>query len=949
MQIPGSHYIQRIAEEPILDQVDNVRIDRRSRAVLLYGAGGVGKTRMLRALAERSVIDEVRWIRPIDVDDSEYWVMENLQRQVAEALDPAHQYFRDFTDYLTKIVASKSDRVTLDAVAGHHGRVRKLFTQCYKRFIEDNDATVVIPFDTVEVVRNTYFITHLYHWMRDLPATLFVLSGRPAENQHDAISEVFGDYRPGLSVVTVTVDGFTDAEARQFLAGSDIGEDLTEEVIRSLVSLCEGQPLWLELAVEYLRRFDLPSELDAPQPHDDALRDRFRRRLVTPFRSAEFWSEAVKRLSIVRHSVSLDIWRAIMTDRTLPPEYRGDWQLAWDALRAQPWIRPRVNGQDIALHDALAEELTKRLIPLHDQDESWRTHLWSTAAKAFGKAAAQYPDVIAAMDQLLVNDDPEENPTALLQLARLDVHKRRLDQLRAARLHYLLLSDVECGTKEFAVQFDAAAARNDLHFMELAYHELDRFLPPHVLTRLAVDAVGVVVNRCRTWLTDRPARLLALGLNVARYLIQNSQPVPAIELLNSLPDSADLTLAYRLAQERGNACMRIPGSVADADEHFKLALRHADALTSPQRERFIAEARKELGFYARNIGRWKEADEHYLSACDAITRIVESGGEDDDRAELASIRTNWAYLKALKGDYGEARNLVHSALEARRRLNRPLGMAISLSTAGEVCRYEQDYITAWEHYQRAEVLFATLRNSSWLGQIYQEQAICLLQAVQSDVELDDQPLDRAKDLILQSIDLCEEHAVRWYPSALNRAGRIFAGDNPDLGLHYLRSAVAQAKKVADGWFLSASLIELLELCYLTWTRTDDRRYRDEIDARRPEVLDAIERYEFADLKPRWMLITAHLSVHDSLASRNYAALDETSTTYAVALRDLAENRIGSHGSAALTAEFTRFSELFRELPQDVRRRWYAQLHATWSPLRTAESADSLSAWLERLG
>ncbi|MFD7654749.1 tetratricopeptide repeat protein [Actinosynnema sp. NPDC059797] len=948
MRAPESLYVPRVAENPVLEQVDNVRMDRASRVVLLYGAGGAGKTRMLRALAGRDVIDEVRWVHPIDVDDSEYWVMENLQRQVAGALDPEGRYFRDFTDYLSKIVATRSDRITRDAVAGHYGRVRKMFTRCYRKFIDDNEATVVISLDTVEVVRNTYFLTHLSRWMRDLPATLFILSGRPAENQDDAIREVLGDSRFGLGIVTMTVPGFTDIEARQFLAGSDIGADLTEGVVRTLVSLSEGQPLWLELAVDYLRRFDLPPELEEPEPHDDDLRNRFRRRMVAPFRSADFWSEAIKRLAVVRHSMSMEIWRTVMADRALPPECEGDWGRAWDALRSQPWIRPRANGHDVTLHDALAEELAKRLIPLHDQDETWRTRLWRTAADAFKAAAARYEDVIAAMDRLLVNDDPEDNPTALQQLAKLDVHKRRLDQLRASRLHYLLLSDVELGTAEFAASFDAAVARNDLHFMELAYHELDLFLPPHVASTPAFDAVSVVVNRCRTWLANRPVQLLALGINVARYLVQNAQPTPAVELLNSLPTSPDPALAYRLAQELGNACMWIPGSVADADEHFNHALRHAAALESPQRERLIAEARKELGYYARNVGRWKEADDHYSRACHAITGIVRSDGEEDDRAELASIRTNWAYLKALQGEYTEAHDLVQSALEARRSLNRPLGMAISLSTAGEVCRYDQEYATAWEHYQRAEVMFLNLRRSSWLGQIYQEQAICLLQAAQHDVDLGDQPLERAKELILRAVEICEEHAVRWYPSALNRAGRIFAADDPERGLGYLRSAVDQAEKVADGWFLSASLIELLELCYLTWTRTNDQRYRAEIHAWEPTVVNAIERYEFADLKPRWTLITAHLSIHDSLTGGNYAALDETVTKYDVALRDLAERRVGSHGSAALTAEFTRFGELFQRLPLDVRSRWYAYLRASWSMHRVDKPANSLFARLERL-
>ncbi|MDQ3790637.1 MAG: tetratricopeptide repeat protein, partial [Actinomycetota bacterium] len=949
MSAPESAYISRAAERLILDQVDNVRFDGASRAVLLYGTGGVGKTRMLRALARDGGTDPaVRWVHPLDVDDSEYWVLENLQRQVADALDPDRRFFAEFIDYLAKTVATKPMPFHRDAVVGHHERARAAFGRCYRRFVVENETTVVIPLDTVEVVRNTFFLTQLYHWMRDLPATLFVLSGRPTADQTDAIKEILTGNASTLGVVTVTIDGFTDAEARQFLADSDIRADLNQELVQALVSLTEGHPLWLELAVDYLRGFDLPPELEEPPPHDAELRDRFRRRMVTPYRSADFWPEAIKRLAVVRHSVDKDIWQAIMADRALPAEYEDDWGRAWETLRAQPWIRPRANGRDVTLHDALAEELTSRLIPLHDQDETWRTRLWRMAAEAFRAAAADYADVIADMDRLLVDDDQEDNPAVLQEVAKLDVHKRRMDQLRAARLHYLLLSDIDHGTEEFATQFDAAVARNDLHFMELANHELDRFLAPRVTAKRAFDAISMVVDRCRLWLRRNPRRLLELGLNAAGYLIQSSQPAPAVVLLDSLPDSEDHILAFRLAAEHGNACMRIPGKVADAGEHFRRALEHAEALDSPYRERLTAQARKELGYYARNIGLWDEANDHYSYACFAITDIVRPGGNDDDRAELASIRTNWAYLKALRGEYEQAHGLVESALDVRRRLNRPLGTAISLSTAGEVCRYDQQYATAWDHYQRAEILFVTLRNIPWLGQIYQEQAICLFQAAQNNVALDEDPLRRAQDLIVRSVNICEEYAVRWYPSALNRAGRIFGAEDPDRGLEYLRGAVEQAEKVADGWFLSASLIELLELCYQTWTRTGDNRYRTEIRNREQQVLAAIERYRFADLKPRWALLTGHLSVHDALARQDHEALNQTVSTYATALLELAGKRVGSHGAAALTAEFTRFGELFQKVPGDVQRSWYAHLRKAWSARRDNDPADTLLARLDRL-
>lgn len=317
------------------------------------------------------------------------------------------------------------------------------------------------------------------------------------------------------------------------------------------------------------------------------------------------------------------------------------------------------------------------------------------------------------------------------------------------------------------------------------------------------------------------------------------------------------------------------------------------------------------------------------------------GCDVDDRAELASIQTNWSYLKALRGEYNRAQSLVETALEVRRQLNRPLGMAISLSTAGEVCRYSRDFARAWECYRQAEESFTRLRIQPWLGLIYQEQAICLFQAHQSDVELQPDQLDRAKTLVVQAVDICRERAARSYPSALNRAGRIFAVEDPDLGLTHLKEAITQAEAIADGWFLSASLIELLELSYTRWDSTRSSRYRAMINDWGPKVEAAIDAYEFVDLAPRWQLVQSHLAMHDALDRMDFQATLPLVARYASALAVLAHRGMGPHGAAAFDMEFTRLVELLLRLPLEVRQEWYRTLKSEWAADRSARHVRCL--------
>jgi tetratricopeptide (TPR) repeat protein len=976
-----SPYITRAAEQrQIAEEVAKVKATRRSRAVLLYGPGGTGKTRLVRHLAqmppELPTDQRVIWLPPVDVDDSQHWLLSNLERHVAGQLDPDGNYFRPFLDYVSELPRHGRTPPSREAVLSHLNRIKAIFAQCYKEYIEETGNSVVMTFDTIEAVRGVYLLRVLTRWMKDLPGTLFILAGRSPSGSggQDPIGAALEEPPMGMPVTVISLGEFNEQDCRAYLA--PISENrLSEEETEKLVYLTQGNPLWLAFAVDYLTREGLPpetrtslDEIKRDLPYHGAAtaagRERiesFKTHLVAPYRAADFWHDAINRLASVRESVSQPIWQRLMTDRQLPAGI-ADFDQAWETLRATEWIRPRANSRYITLHDAVAEELAQRVISMHDYDGRRRRQLWRIAAGLYAdqvselqtQLAEKQPEVERRLRALgpSERDGHDDEAAVIRAVAELDSLRQELNQLMAAHLFYQLLSDFRAGSQLFVRLLRLAGNDHDVLFEDLLAFQMQRFLPGGADENTLRDTVGATINDFRKWLSeDGGDCYVDVGLEMAGYLIEREQHDAALNLLGQLPVPADHERRYRLHNLQANACLRIPGRVRESGEHFQAALAEAIQMPGLERHRRTADAHKELGFYYRNIGHWRNADEAYKEARDAIRKVPLPENTEADLEQKASINTNWAYLKGVGGRYGAGINLVESAITLRGRLGRHHQQAISWSVKGEVHRYNRQFKEAWEAYAKAEQLFREQSSWSWLGVVYQEQAICLFQSIPAGVQLLAPPLDPGKEaesLIERSLRLCRELNVRAYPSALNRAGRIFAPKDPDQGLSYLEAGAKRAQELSDGWFWMANLIEYAELNYLTWSATGETRYRENIDEMADRLREAEEaQLEFPELRGRWNILQGHLILREALASGSTDGLDAALENYRIGFPLITYGWVGSYGaSAAIPGEFKKFRDLVWQLPAQTRAHWQQELYLSWSSQE--ESVTQLLARLEEL-
>jgi tetratricopeptide (TPR) repeat protein len=273
-----------------------------------------------------------------------------------------------------------------------------------------------------------------------------------------------------------------------------------------------------------------------------------------------------------------------------------------------------------------------------------------------------------------------------------------------ASLYYLFLTDFERGCQELLAYFTEAERQHDSFFQDLLVLYLERFLPGGSHSEAFNDVIRVKLEEFRNWLAnDRPDFYVALGIMVAKYLVEASQSEDALNFLAGLPEeAAGVRQRHDLYILRGNACLRTPGRVKDGIDHFEHAINHAESLVAPDRHNFIAEAYKERGFYYRNTGQWMEADLSYRHAWETIVKTLSADSPAEDRDEMASIQTNWAYVKGLGGSYRDGLELVESAITIRHRMDRLADEGMSWSVCGEVYRYARRFEKAWAAYTEAE-------------------------------------------------------------------------------------------------------------------------------------------------------------------------------------------------------------------------------------------------------
>ncbi len=904
--------------------------------VLLDGIGGIGKTWLVHALAERLASGpEVLCAKPIDMDDTSFHLPSYFSQTLADHLGK-----KAFSRYLHDIAFYQEQgrrKIDLTTIHDHLRRCESIFIQEYNQVARQK--RVAIFLDTFEAVQDHpdfgYFFQRL---ITEFENTTFFVAGRRVKELKGKLKNL------KVKMEVVQLEGLAVSEIDDFYAGL---ADLQDEQKRKLALLTKSNPLLLCLALDCYRygywlddidrySFEQMQKLFQRNPQQArVLQYKFEQSLVIAYADMIPFRYFIRQLTHASRRVNREIFNAIISF----PE-KGDQQEWWERLRTLPYIRKRAAQDYVSVHDVLRDLILTHVMPARDPDHVESATLSKKLIACYEsillREGAELKQCAAQFEQEAREQGgfiEEKKPVGkLAELAtQITTIESRIWIFEAELLHYQFLSDPNRASELFIRQFDQATSSRQIALRQRLVNEVWLLFKEGAITS-EIKAHLALSRRLIKQRADDGYAEDAIT-HVSELLKLYKEPSQRISLL-------DL---------RADCKLLLPQGIAQAIADYKRALDIASKAELPALESAYLE--KQIGWCYRQIGDWDKAGEWYTRALESLqrSRVPDAG----IRKELASLYTNAAYVQAFRGDFTRAMDFGLRGLRYRKKLGLKLEQGMSHSTLGEIHRYHREYPKALSCYAQAEEIFQQSDDRAWLGRIWQQEAVCLLQMGGDLVKA----LNKAK----QAIEYCSQYNVLALPSAYNRAGRIVAvllehsaEERLNLSLYYFRAGLTKALEVGDSWFGLANCVEALEVILREYESSSDSKLLKLFKEMHERIIDVVGKDQRATQRKSGIFFPDLLGRHQiALGTREYLAgfpqdakmLEKALQYYLEGFQMITRGFFGSYGHARMTEELDRLTDRILELPHATALRWRNRFVKEWKGKRRD---DALRHFADRI-
>ena len=877
IEMAPEFFIGREKELGLVEDLLTAPWDSR-QVLLVHGPGGVGKTRLLREIHQRRQEYAQRLVKPllftriIDFDDVSVRLPWSFgQRLVAEL---GREQFREYLDAQEVYVQYQLLGVSSDLLREQDQRGRREFIRGYNQVAEKK--RICLLFDTTEKVQDTELWHYLQEAIEEMKNTVLVMASRELDEIQADLKRLLGQE----AVHFCPLSPFDESEALDYFRHTDVGVEIEPEMREKLYLLSGGHPIFIALAVEWLRR-DMPIDHITTRPlaelqalDEERLaqaRKEFETILVNKILDLTPMDQAVLRMAHVYLRFDDKILQYLLElsdEETVSLSHE---------LHNFPFIRPR--PPDIyTLHDEMRRLVNEHTWPRIDPHGTQRRSVSAKMVSYYDEQLETLHETLnkvrSIWEEARKDEDTEKAAHVFPQLNELEQQRTLLE---VERFHYLLDADPGRAYDHFLEDFDEATWRYRYSFRELIWTEMQ----PHESEYAGEQRYQIGI------------RGVDFLLDETRY----DESYQRAEIL--LGEYGDQNPAWRVDTlvHMANAAARM-GKTETALKHFQ------QALTAAQQHKlkdWFGRVESGLGWIYRQMGKWEDAERVYKSA-------LEHSGAEGDLDRVAQVLNNLGYVLHLKGKGQNGLNLCKQALDIWKMLDRPKWQGLALSSIGEIFAAMHNFSEAFTAYDAALRIFRDQEDREWMAILYHEMAYA--KWLQGNV-------DEAWGDIEESYTLCKPHGIeKELPTILHRMGHI----NMDRGcldeaLEYFKDSYKVSEEVKDHYRLIDNLVAFAEVAYA------QKRY-DEIEKRAKEMQQWIiqEGLRYPLLEGRMYRL-----IGDSHFARG--EYGQALTAYCNAYPRIAQH--GGYGSYRLSKELDLLAEKIQQLPPEVAEQWCDHFRECW--------------------